>query len=288
MINLVVRYRWAIAGIVFICLMLGARVAFLARPVYKADMMIQLDDGSASSSARGWLGDAAALFDIKSSASAEAQIIASRLVVSRAVDTLQRHIEVSPRRAPLIGELAAGMDGSNGWLRGLGLSGYAWGGATAKVAAFDVPPALEGKPFTLTAVSAQAWQLAGPGLDAPVQGDVGIERIVSSGAGEIRLAVSALDASPGTPFTLIRRSRLKVVDEVRKVLAVQERVKQSGIIVGTTLRRSAPCCARLVRSTYARTSSASLRKPPNPWISWTCSCPSSSNRSNWCRTGSRR
>ncbi|PLQ00168.1 tyrosine protein kinase [Cupriavidus pauculus] len=227
------RYRWAVAAIVLAWLMAGARFAFLAQPVYKADMLIQLDDGATSSSARGWLGDVAALFDIKSSASAEAQIIASRLVVTRAVDVLQRHVDIAPRRLPLIGELATSVDGASGWPGWLGLSGYAWGSATAKVASFEVPSVLEGRPFRLIRISARTWQFSGPGLAVPVQGEIGVERVVASSAGDIRLLVSALDAAPGTPFTLYRRSRQKVVDEVRSLLAVQERVKQSGMIVAT-------------------------------------------------------
>jgi len=232
-VNALVRYRWAVAAIMFVCLLIGARAAFLATPIYKADMLIQLDDGSSASAAKGWLGDAAALFDVKSPASAEAQIIGSRLVVSRAVDSLQGYVDVKPRRPPLIGTLAERMNAADGWPRVKGLSGYAWGGASAKVAGFDVPPDLEGKAFTLTALSPQTWQLAGPGLAAPVRGEVGVEEIVQSASGEIRLTVSALDAWAGTPFTLYRRSRQKTVDDVRKGLAVQEKVKQSGIIMAT-------------------------------------------------------
>jgi len=232
-VNAMIKYRWAIAVIILVSLLLGARAAFLTRPMYKADMLIQLDDGSSASSARGWLGEAAALFDGKSSASAEAQIIASRLVVSRAVDSMQGYIDVSPRRPPVIGSLAERLGATNGWPRMLGLSGYAWGRASVDVASFDVPVDLEAKPFTLTAISPRTWQLAGPGLDAPVRGDVGVERIMQSASGEIRLKVLALDASAGTPFTLYHRSRLKVVGDVRKALTVQEKVKQSGIIIAT-------------------------------------------------------
>ncbi len=220
--EVLLRRRWHVATITLAFSLLGLGYALVVRPVYQADLMIQLDDGAAASSAWSLLGDAASLFDVKSSPGAETQIIGSRLVVQRAVEALHLDIKARPSRLPVIGDLLERWRTTHG------------GAAEViDVARFDVPRAHEGEAFVLTMQSATAWQLEGPGLAVPLRGEVAVERAVQSHAGEIRLKVAACSCRPGAVFTLVRHSRHKTVAAVRDKLLVKEPARQSGVLVAT-------------------------------------------------------
>lgn len=222
LVEVLLRRRWHVATVTLAFSLLGLGYALVARPVYQADLMIQLDDGAAASSAWSLLGDAASLFDVKSSPGAETQIIGSRLVVQRAVEALHLDIEAAPSRLPVIGDLLAR------WRTTPGDTAEA-----IDVVRFDVPHALEGEVFVLTMQSATAWQLEGPGLAVPLRGEVAIERAVLSRDGEIRLKVTGCSCRPGAEFTLVRQSRHKTVAAVREKLVVKEPARQSGVLVAT-------------------------------------------------------
>ena len=85
--GVLVEARWLIAGMTALTLLLGGAYALLIHPVYEASSLIQVEDSKPSiSGAQGALGVASSLFDINSPATAEMEILRSRLVVSRAVD----------------------------------------------------------------------------------------------------------------------------------------------------------------------------------------------------------
>src|SRR5438094_891252 len=77
--DILVDSRWLIAGITAVALALGASYAFLTRPVYESNLLIQVEDSAAS--AKSFLGEAATLFDVKTPATAEMEIIRSRMVI---------------------------------------------------------------------------------------------------------------------------------------------------------------------------------------------------------------
>ena len=93
--------RWTVASIAAACVAAGALYAFVAPPTYQADLMIQTDDATDTAS-KNLLGDAASFFNVGSPASAEAQILSSRLVVTRAVEDLRSYIVAKPSRVPVI------------------------------------------------------------------------------------------------------------------------------------------------------------------------------------------
>lgn len=217
--GVLLRYRMLCLAIIGACTLAGLAYAMLARPVYQADMMIQLDDGAASSSTWSLLGDAASLLDLKSSPAAETQIIGSRLVVERAVERLRLHIDTRPRLAWT----------GQGWLA-------RWRGEPApsvEAARFDVPREREGQAFRLTMAQGGAWQLTGTGLETPLDGQVGVERTLATAGGEFRLNVAACACGPGASFEIVRQSWQKTVTDVRARLSVQEKARQSGVLMVT-------------------------------------------------------
>ncbi|KWI26328.1 polysaccharide biosynthesis tyrosine autokinase [Burkholderia stagnalis] len=229
---LLAQRRWIVTA-TLIGLLLGSLGALLLPPRYQADMMIQVESGPEGTAANNLVADVSALFDVKSSAAAEAQIVASRLVVTRAVDRVRHFIDARPKRFPLIGAPLARLFGGIPPAGLIGFGGYAWGAESADIARFDVPIALEGERFTLTTPATGIWLLSGPGIDTPVQGRVGAPRTVASSYGPLVLDVAGFDAPSGTRFTLVRQSRNQTIGDVQDALTVQERVKQSGVVIAT-------------------------------------------------------
>lgn len=169
-LDILLESRWLIAIITCVLLAAGLAYAILGKPVFEANILVQVEDSPDTSAAKSLLGDVSALFDVKSSAAAEQQILASRLVVERAVDKLNLFIDASPKRFPLIGDwIARHADGlSDPGLAGFG--GYAWGREHIDVPRFDVPRKNEGDTFTLTRLDGKRYRLEGGDLDAAVEG----------------------------------------------------------------------------------------------------------------------
>ncbi|MBJ9967214.1 polysaccharide biosynthesis tyrosine autokinase [Burkholderia seminalis] len=232
-LDILLESRWLIATITCVLLAAGLAYAVLGKPVFEANIMVQVEDSPDTSAAKSLLGDVSALFDVKSSAAAEQQILASRLVVERAVDKLNLFIDAEPKRFPLIGDwIARHADGlSDPGLAGFG--GYAWGREHIDVPRFDVPRKNEGDAFSLTNLGGKRYRLEGGDFDAPVEGTVGTLEHFSSPRGPVTLLVASIAAKPGAAFVLVRNSRLKTIEDIRDRLNVQERVKQSDVVVAS-------------------------------------------------------
>jgi tyrosine-protein kinase Etk/Wzc len=119
-IALFVEHRLLIALTTVVVLLLGVAYAFIGTPMYKADVMIQVDSDAGSDTLNDKRGDLASLFQNKAATDAEIQLIRSRMVVEETVRSL--HLELTFRRsrtqfgvnfvASLVGEMrprAAGL-----------------------------------------------------------------------------------------------------------------------------------------------------------------------------------
>ena len=137
LLDVLLDARWLIAGVTALVLVLGGAYAFLSRPVYEANTLIQVEDSKPG--AAGALGDAASLFDIKSPATAEIEILRSRLVVGKAVDDLQLYVTATPQYLPLVGGWLArrATDLSNPGFMGMG--GYVSGNESIRLGMLEVP-----------------------------------------------------------------------------------------------------------------------------------------------------
>lgn len=124
----VVRDGWRVVAVIAgAFLLIGILYAFIAAPIYRADAMIQIEDGT--STANDALGQLASLFDTKQTAAAEIELIRSRLVIGQVVQKMHLDISVKPRYFPLIGAtLARRADASIPAAPWFGLSQFAWGG----------------------------------------------------------------------------------------------------------------------------------------------------------------
>lgn len=233
LIDIMIEQRRMIVLVTIACVLAGVLYAFLAAPVYQADIMLQVEDSPEISSSRSPIADVSALFDVKSTAPAEAQILGSRLVVSRAVNAVHAYIITAPKRVPIIGRViaqeASGL--SNPGLFGHG--GYTWGTEESKVSSFDVPTRSEDKTFTLTVQPGERYKLTGPGIETGVEGRIGQKEMFHAQNGDISLTVDSLAGKPGAEFSLTRRSRTETIQDIQSSLNIQEKIKQSGVVIAT-------------------------------------------------------
>ncbi|KDP84463.1 tyrosine protein kinase [Cupriavidus sp. SK-3] len=236
-LDVLIANRWLIATIAAVALALGVAYAFLARPVYQADILVQVEDSP--NSAKSLLGDVSSLFEVKAEATAEIEILRSRMVVGKAVDNLQLYIYAKPKYVPFVGAWIASRAKGLSDPGLLGIGGYAWAKESIKVDQFDVPESLEGEKFSLKALGDGRYRLEQDSLDRPLEGRVGELLQVNQNAGSFSLLVTDLKAKPGIVFNLVRASRLRTLERLQSQLKIAEKGKQSGII-GASLEGTDP------------------------------------------------
>ena len=230
LLDVLLDARWLIAGITALVLLLGGVYAFLSRPVYEATSLIQVEDSKPGiSGAAGALREASSLFDINSPATAEMEILRSRLVLGKAVDDLQMYVTATPNYLPLAGRwLARGAtDLSNPGFMGLG--GYVSGNESIGIGMLEVPAGLEGERLLLVATEG-GFELRDPDGRTLVKGKIGTPAEFGRGDDKGRILVTTLKAKPGAYFNVARYSRLGVIEQLKKDLDITEQGKQSGLI----------------------------------------------------------
>lgn len=212
-------------------LFLGVAYAFFATPLYKADVMIQVDSDPGSDTLNDKLGDLASLFQSKASTEAEIELIRSRRVVEETVRSLHLDVKATPYRFPLIGALVARYVTAGAPADPvLGMSRFAWGGESLDVMQFDVPAALYDQSFRLMVEANQAFELQGPDGRTVLHGHIGATAQGMTRYGPVRLSVNRLVARAGTSFNLARASTQLTAADLQSALNIREKAKQSGIV----------------------------------------------------------
>ncbi|WP_416050618.1 polysaccharide biosynthesis tyrosine autokinase [Cupriavidus basilensis] len=227
-LDILLASRWLILSIAAVVLGLGVAYAFISRPIYQADILVQVEDNP--NSAKSLLGDVSSLFDVKAEATAEIEIIRSRMVVGKAVDNLRLYISAKPNYFPFVGPWIASRAKGLSEPGLFGFGGYVWAQESIKVELFDVPDFLEGESFKLTALGEGRYRLEQSSLDHPLEGRVGELLQAQQNAGTFALLVTDLKAKVGAVFNLTRASRLQTLERLQDQLKIAEKGKQSGII----------------------------------------------------------
>lgn len=221
-------HKWMITGITAGFLLAGATYAVLATPIYRASATIQVEQKTPGIPGLTEMSDM--LGGPQSPAVTEIQLLTSRNVIGKAVDTLHLDIDVQPSVFPVIGsfmqrhyqptqpgEVAAPV---------LGMSRFAWGGESLEIFHLEVPDALLEDKLTLIAGEKGRFQLFDDDDNLLVEGVVG-QAYDQRG---IKLQVQGLRANPGTRFRVIKHRRLSTILDYQDALKVSETGKESGII----------------------------------------------------------
>jgi tyrosine-protein kinase Etk/Wzc len=170
-LDILLANKWLIAAITALALVIGVAYALLTRPVYEANLLIQVED--AENTSKSFLGEAGALFDVKAPASAEMEILRSRMVLGGAVEATKLYIDAHPRYVPLIGGWMARHASQLSNPGFLGMGGYVSGTEKIVIDRFEVPPALEPSSYVLTAKGNGEYTLQRKGWSTPLAGKVG-------------------------------------------------------------------------------------------------------------------
>lgn len=211
-----------------IAVILGAIYAFCGTPIYEADMLVQVEDSSGPASTA--VAELSSVFDVKTQATTEIQIIRSRLVVSQAVSELKLDVLATPNRFPIVGKwlAAKGWGSENPGIFGLG--GYAWSNESLNVGHFDVPGKLLGTEFTVQLLPDAKYRLLNSELETTYEGRIGQEENFSTPLGVVRLLLAGATGKPGVRFTLIRKSTLATINDLQQALTILEAAKDSDVI----------------------------------------------------------
>jgi tyrosine-protein kinase Etk/Wzc len=246
-LDILLENRKLIAIVTAVCLALGGLYALLRPRVYEGSLLIQVED-SVDSAANSLLGSVSSLFDVKSTADAEIELIRSRLVVTRAVDSTKLFIYAKPHYIPLIGRRIAAFNKALSDPGIFGWGGFCWGSESIDIGQFDVPEEDEADKFRITLLGNGRYRLSGTDLDEPIIGDVGKLLSFSTSDGPAQLLVHAIDARPGAAFDLIRYSRLQTISDLQDKMKITELGKQSGVISVLWQNKDAELASRVMNA----------------------------------------
>ncbi|MEY4505563.1 MAG: hypothetical protein RL297_141 [Pseudomonadota bacterium] len=205
---------------------LGGTYALMAKPVYEANILVQVEEANNASS---MLSQVAPLLEGKTASTAEIEIIRSRMIVSRAVDNLRLYIQAQPLQVPLIGGWASRRATGLSEPGLLGMGGYVWGTEKIEVSLFNVPEELTGHSFRVTKGQGKAFTLTPPQGPA-LEGETGKLNSWATPEGTLELQIPQLQAKPGAEFEIVRNSRLAIIERLQTSMQISEKGKQSGII----------------------------------------------------------
>lgn len=223
--------RWRILLVMMVALLLGGLATLVMQPVYEANLLIQIADSAGPP--KSFLGDAASVFDIKTPATAEIEIMRSRMVVGPAAEKNQLLVVAQPRYWPLVGSWRAGYWE---WPSKPGLfsiGNWVHGAESITVSQFEVPAAWEGRTFIVRIEGDGRYSLRHRSLPAPLAGKVGELLVASLGNGRLALNVSQLKGVVGAEFGVVRNARGKTIEDLQNNLNLFERGRQSGVIEAT-------------------------------------------------------
>jgi tyrosine-protein kinase Etk/Wzc len=231
-LNVIYAHRWLVFMVTLAVLLIGIAYAMIARPVYEANVLIHVEEENPNKEIRNLLVESGSMFSMKTSASAEIELLQSRLVISSAIDRLNLDVGVEPDYLPGIGRWLSNYSGyipAPEWLRE---RGFAWGDAQIGIGLFSVPDEFLNRGFELTLENNGRFHIFEPKSGIVFTGLVGELRsfMLPSGPGRIEILVKNVKAAPGTRFIVRRSSRQLLIDDILMRMQVSEQGKQSGII----------------------------------------------------------
>ena len=186
-IGLLIERRWMILASTLAGLLVGFVYLNLATPIYSAQALIQVEIQKS-----GGLAELEAVTDAlegNTPIAAEIEIIRSRYVIGRVIDTLRLDTVDEPRYFPVIGRyLVRRNEGDRLVSPPFEFLGkYAWGGERFSTAAPELPPSLLGVSLTVQAGENGAYRLLGPQGVLLGSGKAGEQLDVPYGSSHIKL-----------------------------------------------------------------------------------------------------
>lgn len=237
-IDLLARYRRTFLTVIGVAVVIGLTYAILAKPVYRTNMTVQVEELGGNH-----VSKLIAAFspgpETKPAASAEIELLRSRMVVGKAVDNLRLYIEATPRYFPVIGSTIASFNPELSQPGLFGWGGFAWGHESITVSQLDVPAAMEERKILLTALGNNEFRIRFASDDVQATGKVGSPLTITTANGPVTMLINQMDARPGTQFVLRRLARVAGIARLQDKLTISERGKDSGVL-GVSLEGASP------------------------------------------------
>jgi len=160
LLGILIDGKWLIAIVTLVVLTIGIAKAFFDSPVYKTDVMLQVNETSQTMTGLEPLD----ILNSNMPVMAEIELIKSRMILGEAVKNLDLEIIAQPKYFPLIGETIARRfqqrNQDNAVSSPLfGQSQYAWGGEAIQVETFIIPVGWEDEELILLAGKQGSFQL---------------------------------------------------------------------------------------------------------------------------------
>lgn len=231
--DILLDHKWLISGIVAFALLVGLVYVTLATPIYRANLLIQIEDSAPDS--KSFLNETTGLFEVKTPLTGELQVLGSRMVLNAAAGQADLQVSAQPRYLPLVGAWLARHD--------VGLSmpilgGYVTGAERIDVTRFNVPPSLEDTgPFIVTTQGGSHYTVRHEMLEAPLNGVLGQPLRYTLSDGVLDIQLSQLAGRPGAKFTVFVSSRDRAIEQLQGRLQLAEQGRQSNVI-GVSLEDS--------------------------------------------------
>ena len=228
LLGALIDHKWIIIICTVFFLCLGIIYSALTTPSYMANSVVQVEKKSAGMGAM--MADMRGGFGADSSAATEMELLKSRQIIGKAVDSLGLDVEARPHFFPLIGRYFFRKNGAtNASLASpfLGLDQYAWGGEKISLFQFDVPDNQRGFNFVLKATGNDSFTLSRPNGKKVLEGKVG----TPASAQDITIQVAELTARPGTEFYVRQAPRLPTVLRYQAMLQVEQKGVNTGILL---------------------------------------------------------
>lgn len=215
--------RWIILATMVVFILLGVAYALWQAPVYRGNALIQVEEKKSSLPGMEGLEG---LLQSPSNAATEIQLIKSRRVLGKVVESLHLDIVTRADYFPLIGAFMARRFGDEQGELAQPLMGdqYAWGGERLEVTRMEVPGGSGG--YSLVAGPNQQWELKDEDGNEVLIGKV--DQLAESG--DYALMVTQLTARPGTRFHVVKRTRFAAVKTLVAGISAAEKGKSTGII----------------------------------------------------------
>lgn len=227
LLGALIDHKWIIIASTFLFVCLGILYSTLSTPIYVANAVVQVEKKSAGMGAM--LPDMRGGFGADNTAATEIELLRSRNVIGKTVDSLNLDAIATPRFYPVIGryfyrrfhnvndDLAEPL---------LGMDKYAWGGEEIDLFQFSVPDNMRGAGFVLVASGGDSFILNRANGTPVLEGRVG----ESASADGITIQVAELKARSGTEFIVRQAPRLQVVLRYQAQLQVEQKGMNTGIL----------------------------------------------------------
>lgn len=229
---------------------LGLVYAIFATPIYKTDVLIQVEDKK-SSALSGALQDVSKAFEVQNSpVVGQIEIFKSRSVIGRAVESLFLHTDVTVNNhIPLISNLVYRLISKTpeglaippiSWLD------FSWGGEDLIFGTYNIPAKYLTKPLFLIVGEQGTWNLYNKDDELLATGKVGVETLSENGQWQIN--IKTLRANPGTEFKLVRYSLQSRIEQINGGLNAVEAGRQSGLFRATYAHPNPAFAQRLLNA----------------------------------------